>query len=321
MLRKLTLIGLLIFLTSPARAEPIVTIRGHVLNGTFDRRPLPGRFVQVVRMSREGVVIASVRTNANGEFTARIPESDGTYVVVARHGEVEYASEPFRLKPGPPARINVVVYEPTTLRPPLVFPFRIVLIDRFGAGVISVREVVAIANPWPRTYIGQRSPQEGFTLTLALPQGAEAVEVLRGLGSASLEKGRLIDRAPLQPGEHEIAYAYQVRYWGTKARLRWALDEDTGSMDVFAPDQGERLASNVLEAKPSGMVKGQRFLRLARDELRSGEVVEVIVTGLPGNYSPVVPFLAIVLAVVLSSSTLMAIRKAKKDQISSMASD
>ncbi|MGH2372312.1 MAG: hypothetical protein ACRDIC_02375, partial [bacterium] len=109
----------------------------------------------------------------------------------------------------------------------------------------------------------------------------------------------------------DIALTYHVRYWGAKATLRWTLEEDTGSMDVVVPDQGAMITSLVLEAKPPGVIRGQRFLRVARSDLAKGQVIEVALTGLPGYYAPVVPWLAALLAVILAATLVISVRTTK----------
>lgn len=298
--------------TSLAYTQPTAIIRGRVVNGTFNNRPVAGESVQLFRMSKENPsIVASAQTGRNGEFALRA-QDDGTYLILVPYRGVEYTSGPFRANASVPIAPHVVVYEPTTDRPAIHSPYRIVIMDRLGVGVISFTEIASITNQSSRTYLGKEvAPDRRVTFGLGIPKEARGVTVLRGMASPILEQGRLIDASPLQPGVREIAFAYQVPYSGTKATLRWTLEENTGSMDVVVPDQGTAITSSVLETKPPGVIRGQRFLRVARSDLPKGQVIEVALAGLPGYYAPVVPWLAALLALILTATLVTSLQTAK----------
>jgi len=297
---------------SPAYAQRTNIVRGRVINGTFDDRPVARVSVQLLRMSKENPsVVASAKTSRNGEFAFRV-QDDGPYLMLAPYRGVEYTSGPFRANPSVRAIPDIVVYEPTTDRPTISFPYRIALIDRLGVGVISVQEIVRVMNPSSRTYLGHEVvPNKQVTFSLDIPKKAQGVTVLRGMASPIVAEGRLMEASPLQPGVRDIMFAYQVRYWGTRAALRWTLEESTGSMDVVAPDQGAMITSSLLETKPPGMIRGQRFLRIAGSNLPKGRVVEVALTGLRGYYAPTVRWLAVLLALILMATVVASLRTSK----------
>ncbi|MGH2397082.1 MAG: carboxypeptidase-like regulatory domain-containing protein [bacterium] len=292
----------------PLHGQSNAAIRGRVLNGTIGGRPVSGAEVRLLRMSQGSAqTFGPVRTDSRGAFVFPSIRGDGVYVAATNYGGVVYTSSPVRVQPGEPTIADITVYEPATQRPAIFFPFRIVLVERIGVGIISLREIVGVANPSLRTYVGQNdTSSRSFSLTL--PNGAERVAAIRGMISPLVEKRSVAEMAPLPPGVHEITVAYQLRYWGSSAKLWWTLDEDTGSMDVFLPDQGVALKSNTLEPKPARAIRGQRFLRAASDTLGKGERVEVVLTGLPANYAPLARWSAAVLAVILLAKLLLALR-------------
>lgn len=259
--------------------------------------------------------LASTQTGQSGEFVFSVPGREGTYVIITQFEGVDYVSRPVRS--GKNAAVaDVTVYATTRDRPEIHFPYRIVLVERLGIGAIAVRELVGIVHESTRTYLGHEvTPNRRATLEVSLPRLAVDVTVARGFISSVVEKDRLIETAPLRPGSWEIAFDYQIRYWGTKATLRWILNSNTGSMDVFAPDQGERLVSDVLEAKPPGVVRGQRFLRVAGEQFPKGQVIEVTLTGLPANYAPVARWLAALLALILAGTIVMSLRASGRGEI------
>ncbi|MGH2452406.1 MAG: hypothetical protein ACRDF5_01400 [bacterium] len=300
-------------LISPPRLGAGEMIRGRVINGTLNNSPVAGQTVQLLRMSEDSATpLASTKTDHRGRFVFNVPGTESVSLVVARYRGIQYASKTLQPTSNTGASEDISVYEPTTDRPEISYSYRIVLIDRLGIGVISVREVVGVVNPSLRTYIGREDvPGRRVALSVDLPRGAEGVTVLAGIPAPIVEPGRLLDASPLVPGVRDVAFKYQVRYWGSKAALRWSLAESTGSMDVFAPDLGERLRSATLETKPSGAVRGQRFLRLAQDNLAEGDEIEVELTGLPGNYAPVARWLAGLLALMLAAVLVVSVRGSK----------
>lgn len=305
--------SLAVVMQLPVRAAEVQTtetITGRMVNGTFNNRPVAGQLVRLVRVSADSVsVLASTQTDRNGHFGFTLTRKDGTYVVTAVYRGVEYTSQPVGRSLNAAAVVDLPVYEPTPDRPAISFLYRLVLVDRLGVGVISFREIVGVSNPSSQTYLGgEIAPGKRATFLIDIPAGARDVTALRGVAAPIIERGRLIETSPLPPGGWEIAFAYQLRYWGTRARVRWTLEENTGSMDVVVPDRGVGLSSSLLERKPSGEVRGQRLLRLARDNLPKGQVIEVTLTGLQPNYAPVARWLAVVLALVLAISLVTSLR-------------
>lgn len=301
-----------------AQARPVETITGRVLNGTYNNRPVAGQLVRLVRVSADGAsVLASTRTGRDGRFGVRLARTDGAYFVSAVYRGVEYVSQPMGPSRNAPEVVDLVVYEPTSERPPISFLYRLVLVDRLGVGAISLREIVGVSNPSSRTFLGQEMASgRRATFAIDLPRGARDVTVIRGGAAPIIEPGRLIDTAPLPPGGWEVAFTYQLRYWGTMARLRWILEEDAGSMDFVVPDRGVGLSSSLLERKPPGEVRGQRLLRFARDNLPKGRVIEVTLTGLQPNYAPVARWVAAVLALGLTISLVRSVRPSRAGRVS-----
>ncbi len=307
-----------LLLATPLHARPPQVLGGRVVNGTFNGRPVSGQVVRLLRMGRDDrTVVASAETDSGGKFALKVPPPGDTYAVVVSYRGVEYVGRPFRPPLQAPAEEDVVVYEPTMDRPPIYLLYRVVLLDRIGVGALSVREVIAVMNPSLRTYVGRATPPIGrVTLALGIPDGAQEVSMLSE-SSPVFADGRLVDTTPLPPGLWEIRVAYLLRYTGTRATARWILEEETRSMDVFAPDQGVRLTSAQLQVKPAGVVRGQRFLRVAGGELRRGQVVEVAFSNLPAHYTPLVPWLAGLLAVSLLVSLLRSVRISRRPRVNS----
>ncbi|MGH7427138.1 MAG: carboxypeptidase-like regulatory domain-containing protein, partial [Candidatus Methylomirabilaceae bacterium] len=174
-----TIVPLLSF--SLAYAQPTEIIRGRVVNGTFHNRPVAGESVQLLRMSKESPsTLATAQTGRTGEFAFR-GQDEGTYLILVTYRGVEYSSGPFRVSTSVLTIPDVVVYEPTTEQPVISFPYRIVVIDRLGVGVVSIQEIVRIINQSSRTYLGHNvAPDKRVTFGLDIPREAQGVTVLRG---------------------------------------------------------------------------------------------------------------------------------------------
>lgn len=154
--------------------------------------------------------------------------------------------------------------------------------------------------------------QRRVSFAIGVPPQAAGVTLLRGMASPSFEQGRLLDTAPLLPGVQEIALTYQVRYRGASSTLQWTLEENTGSMDVFIPDQGVRVTSATLTALPPGVVRGTRMLRFGKNHLAKGSVVTVTFAGLPADYGHLVRWLTGALAVLLAITLAVSVRVGRK---------
>lgn len=308
-----TAIGLL-GQASRVQAEAITIVRGRVVNGTFHQRAVSKQTVELLRM-REGEArtIASVETDNNGDFLFRIDAGDGTFLVFTRYRGVAYTSRPIRAPADFSKSIDVVVYERTFDRPAISFPFRIVLVERLGVGAIQVREIIGVENPARRTYMGQEvNTERRVSFAIGVPPQAAGVTLLRGMASPSFEQGRLLETAPLLPGVQEVALTYQVRYRGASTILQWMLEENTGSMDVFIPDQGVRVTSATLTALPPRVVRGTQLLRFGENDLAKGSVVTVTLAGLPADYGYLVRWFTGALAVLLAMSLAVSVRVARK---------
>lgn len=288
-------------------------IRGQVLNGTLDNRPVAGAEVRLWRMQAgQAGQLSTAQTDGRGAFVFTSLPTDGTYLAVAGYRNVTYTSQPLRLHPGQTTAITVTVYEPTTERPAIFFSYRIVLVERVGVGALAFREILEVTNPSRHAYLGQDESGHRVTFRVNAPQGASDITVLRGVAVPVIKDGHLMETAPLPPGSFQIALGYIVRYWGTGTTLRWMLDERTDSMDLFIPDERVQPRSDTLEPRPPGTIRGQRFLRLARNDLRKGQVVEVRLAGLPANFGPLAYWLAALLALALAASLGLSARKAAR---------
>ncbi|MGH2426231.1 MAG: carboxypeptidase-like regulatory domain-containing protein, partial [bacterium] len=296
-----------------AAAQSRGSIRGQIVNGTTGNRPVPGAEVRLWRMrSEESGQRAPARTDARGAFQFASLPADGTYLIAADYRGVTYTSQPLRLNPGQTATVTVAVYEPTTDRPAIFFPYRLVLVERIGVGAIAIREILEVVNPSRYAYLGRDEAGHRVTFRVSAPRGARDLAALRGVAAAVISDGRLMDTAPLPPGSFQFAFGYVVRYWGRGVVLRWTLDEPTEGMDLFVPDTGVRLRSAILEPRSPGTIRGRRFLHFAGNDLGRGQVVEVRLSSLPTHFGPLAYWLAAFLALMLVTSLAVSVRRAAR---------
>ncbi|MBI4280481.1 MAG: hypothetical protein HY660_18665 [Armatimonadetes bacterium] len=286
------------------------TIGGRVLNGTHRQRPVAGQEVLLLRMGAGGPISTVAKTDAGGrfQFDGLAADAKIAYVLATRYQRADYVSDPLRFSASrTPLTADLVVFESTTERPALLHRYRIVIIEKVTPGVIDVRELVDVANPTERTYLGEPTGVDRrVTVRLPLPPGASEVRILRGAAPTQFSGG-LWDTLPVTPGVRQIAMSYRVRYWGASAALRWSIDVPTGSLDVFLPEEKARATGIGLQEKPPGTLRGQRFVRLGAENLARGRDVAVRLSGLPANYRPLTRAVAAGLGLVLFGGLLWAI--------------
>lgn len=298
-------------LAGPLHATAVGSLRGVVTNGTTGRRPVAALPVRLLRMSQDRASEAGAgTTNVRGEFSFSSLPSEGIYLVLVGYRGVTYTSEPVRLRPERPVSTTVMVFEPTRRRPSISMAYRLILVERIGTGMIAVRETIGVANPSASTYIGAGDGQPTFAVTA--PEGAQELSALRGIAGPIIRGRLLAETGPLEPGVRQIAFTYAVPYRGTSASLRWTLEDDTSTMDVFVPDENVALSSSDFQTRPPGMIRGSRFLRLVRENSSSGQTVEVRLAGLPANYRPFTYWLAALLTLVLGASLVMVVRAGRR---------
>ncbi|HEY6252548.1 MAG TPA: hypothetical protein VI685_21545 [Candidatus Angelobacter sp.] len=206
------LIAVLVVIAGCVAAWGQTTLHGTATNGTT-KKPAAGDDVLLLRPDKGMAEEARTRTNAHGEFTFQLPDTQFLRAVRVRHENVDYHQAVFRGS----TSVGITVYESA----PTVPGIRRVdqsMVFQARANQVQVFEVFDVANDStpPRT-----QPNFGFYL----PDGAtvESGEAFRA-GAMPLkrtpisvegEKNKYLFMYPLMPGKTHFEVVYTLNYAGT----------------------------------------------------------------------------------------------------------
>lgn len=271
------------------------TVQGRVIHGATGR-PLAQVEVRVVGMEAGSPPVeVAVRTDRRGTFRAEVMPERRTYVVQVSYQGVTYTAGP---RPSSDrSAVTLAVFDATHEPPPLTVARRALLLDLQEKWFV-VREVAAVHNPSPRTYVG---PRGGVgTWRLPLLRGAEDVRVVRGMVPAGVDPdGALVDTLPVQPGSRAAVVVYRVRARGPSL-LELPTGLATTSLDVFAAEP-LRVRADRLRVRETRAVEGRSVTWLQARGLPADAVVALAVEGVPAA-PDVAPRLAAALLALLTAA-------------------
>lgn len=262
-------------------------LSGQVVSRTPPARPVAGVEVALSTFA-DGVEEANLTavTDRTGRFTFRglVRGPGRTYTVTVRYKGGEYTVEQVTFATAEVVKIvPVTVYEPTTNEAVL----RVVihhLIVTPGQGALRIMEMLRVANPADRTFIGGR-PAPGDrreTLRFPLPAGATDVQYLDGLMECCVVKDRdgFIDTMDVKPGVRQVAFSYTLPVRGNAARVERLLVYPTDAVEVLVADVGVKVSGQGLVARQSLVTPEAQYLRLSGAALRAGSSVVLDLAGL-----------------------------------------
>ena len=185
-------------------------LRGTATNGTT-KKPATGDDAVLVNLAKGMDEEARTKTNARGEFSFELPDSQTMRAVRVRHQNVNYFQP---VMPGS-ASVNVTVYDSAATVPGIHQTNQSAIFEAQG-NAIRVYEIFNVRND-------SQPPRTQPALTFYLPEGAK-VET----GQAAREGGMALKVAaaplgdnkysvayPLLPGETHIEIPYTLPYTGT----------------------------------------------------------------------------------------------------------
>jgi hypothetical protein len=189
-----------------------VTLHGTATNGTT-RKPVSGEEVLLLRPDKGMAEEARTRTNARGEFTFALPDTQSMRAVRIRHNNVNYHQAVF---PGSTS-VGVTVYESAQN----VLGVRQAdqsMVIQAKSDAVQVFHIFNVAND-------SQPPQTQPNFSFYLPEGAkiEGGQAIRA-GAMPLkstpvpvdgEKNKYVFMYPLIPGQTHFEVIYTVPYTGT----------------------------------------------------------------------------------------------------------
>lgn len=188
------------------------TLRGTVTNGTT-KKPIVGEDVLLLRPDKGMAEEARTKTNARGEFTFQLPDTQFMRAVRVRHQNVNYHQAVF---PGSTS-VGVTVYEAA----PTVVGIRRVdesMVIQARADQVQVYDIFNVQND-------SQPPRTQPDFSFYLPEGAvvDSGEAIRA-GAMPLkstpapvegQKNKYLFSYPIVPGQTHFELTYTLPYTGT----------------------------------------------------------------------------------------------------------
>ena len=258
-------------------------IVGRVVNGTDATLGSKGAMLRIVPFagSVPGADITAT-VDAEGLYTATgLVAGPGLVyrVIVSYGGADEVYDEPIVLSAGEPARVDFTVYESATDVELQTRVAHIVLSPEPDRGTVRAIEMWVVSNPTSRTLVADG----GGTVRLELPDEASgiAIDDPRLRARASLQEGALVLRAPMQPGEHEVAISYDLPYSGGELAFERTIDLPTDELSLIVADGGASIEGESLTSSEKAEMGGQDVVMASATQLQAGEKLRARITGLP----------------------------------------
>ena len=210
-------------------------------------------------------------------------------VVTVSHAGVKYQAAGEQMAPGKTdQKVRVKVHETTTDRPELQMPMRHVML-RVVPGGLQVQEMLSVANPADRSWVGQADEQgEMRTLSFSLPAGARHVQLGAGFDSccSKVTEGRIVNAMPVVPGTTKFQFAYVIPAEDQSVDLPLNTDLPVKHMMVFLPAEHREVTVDGLDEM--GVMKaGKRQVRVWRGaNLPADETASLTVEAIPATAEP-----------------------------------
>jgi hypothetical protein len=194
---------------------------GRVINGSASGSVPAGTEVVLhvfSEMEEKGTYTTSLAADGTFRFEDLALVEGETLIARIVYEDVAYSSEPATVESAQDElALEVIVYE-TTEDPSTVEVAQLHVFVSSVGDRVRVGEYHLINNIGDRTYVGQRDPESGRSLTLsyALPEGAEALTFDgAGFGERFVEReGGFADAEPILPGAStvETLFSYELPF-------------------------------------------------------------------------------------------------------------
>lgn len=242
-LSKLASIVLILFGSLGASAQ---VLRGNVVNGTT-KKPAAGDDVILLKIAQGMNVEKRTRSNAHGEFSFDLPDSQSMRVVQAVHDKLSYYQQ---VVPGS-ATVTVTVYESEPTVQAIHQTVHSMIFQAQG-NTLQGFSVINVQND-------SQPPRTQPAFSFYLPEGATVVD-----GSEATRQGAMARRVapvplgdnkysiqyPLLPGLTHFEILYKLPYSGT-LKIQPKL---TGTVDrffVITPKSMQFASESPLQFRPS----------------------------------------------------------------------
>jgi hypothetical protein len=275
-------------MTEPLPPDAKGTLVVRAIQGTRDGPAVAGGKVTVLLVHR-GRAIKQFEATLDPQgkaVLADLPVGAGVHPLVRiEHGGVMYESMGPLMHAGPPDhQVQVVVYESTEQRPPLVLRARHMVVSRTPEG-LYVKEMMILDNPTDRAWVGTPDA-EGRTTTLnidlPIPETGGRVDFFQGFDErcTRLLKDRLINTHAIAPGKSQFVFGYLVPIRGGRATLEVVHPAATDQIALVVPESGMQVEAGRLGGGES-LKMGPGVMRLFKGEdFEAGGTLIIRLTGI-----------------------------------------
>ncbi|MDH3497640.1 MAG: hypothetical protein OER21_12840 [Gemmatimonadota bacterium] len=264
-----------------------------VVAGTPDSVPPSGAWAVLheVRMQGGGA-IDSVRLDARGRYRMRVavPDTSALYLVSTTYRGITYFSSAMTARRAPDSVPTLVVYDTSSVAPPIGVAQRHVVVRGGGSGRRSVLELLVLANAGQQTRIAGDDVRPVWVGRL--PSRLADFEV--GESDVSAEAvarvgDSLVVTAPVPPGQKQLVFTYTLP---AGPDLVLPVDQAVGRLLVLLEDTAATLVEGPLQRRgvevfedaqfalfdgPVPAAGGQVVFRFSRPGLPAGVMVAIVV--------------------------------------------
>lgn len=273
--------------------------------------PVPGARVVLHRVSAESQgALDSMRTGAGGRFRFLTPrDTTGLYLVSARHGGIEFFSDPVRLPvSGTPGQVALLVSDTSSAQPVELAARYVVIGAPDAERRRTVIDLFVIENPGILVRVGADSLSPTWSAVLPAGGSHRVPEVGSEISAQAVAFAGDTVRvfAPLSPGQRQLLVEHTIPADLTR---------------LILPVGPKAVAVQVVTEEPGAVVEGGDIVRAESQMMddrplerwtgipAAGSVVEVRFPAPPADEGTVALLLAAVVAIGLVAGALLALRR------------
>jgi hypothetical protein len=256
-------------------------LEGAVVQGTAGGGAVSGLAVRLlVFQGSQRVDEQQGTTDAQGHFRFEglDPSPERIYFPVVEYHDVSYYPSPVSFKDAPTQSVTITIYEPTADDAQVLFPRTNLILTGVDPERLYVMEMGVASNRGDRAYA---APE---TLRFALPAGAESFSPRFGMmaDAVSQRPSGFVLTGPLLPGDHELAYSYELPVQGQQADLSRTLQHPVESFSLFVPAQDNiRVDSPQLAESGTRDMGGMTYRVYTASNLVRGSQLVIRLSDLP----------------------------------------
>jgi hypothetical protein len=226
-----------------------------------------------VGQTRQGPIDSGL-TDARGgfRFVVAAPETGAIYVVSTLRQGIGYFSDPIAPGGATAAALTLVVFDTSSVGPPLEVGTRNVVVTRAGREH-RVLDIYQVSNPGNATRVAADSL--GPVFSVRLPSGVTDPQSGASDIPASairFEGNRALVSAPFPPGDKQVVISYTLP--ADVSTFEVPIDQATGEVDLMLEDSTAQPSDPLRPTDPVA-IEGHTFRRYAASGMAAGSSFRV----------------------------------------------